>query len=52
MTESGALDSLAAEPIDELDVMTLQSIAAMYAELDPVPPGLIERLTQLMTVAS
>jgi hypothetical protein len=44
MTESGALDSLAAESIDELDVRTLQGIAAMYAELDPVPPGLIERL--------
>ena len=44
MTESGALDSLAAESIDELDVRTLRGIAAMYAELDPVPPGLIERL--------
>lgn len=44
MTETGGLDSLAAESIDDQDVAVLRAIATMYSAEDPVPPGLIERL--------
>jgi hypothetical protein len=50
MTESGSLDSLAAEPIDEWDVTTLQAIATMYTELDPVPAGMADRLQFAITL--
>jgi hypothetical protein len=44
MKEAGGVDSLAAEAIDDQDLAVLRSVATMYAESDPVPPGLIERL--------
>jgi hypothetical protein len=38
------LERLAAEPIDAVDERALAELARLYAEIDPVPPGLVERL--------
>lgn len=40
-----ALDVLAAAPLDGDDVAVLDRIAGLYERLDPVPPGLIDRIT-------
>jgi hypothetical protein len=42
--EHPSLDELAAGSIDELDIRNLGRIAQMYATLDPVPSGLVERV--------
>lgn len=44
------LDTLAAGEIDDLDVATLQRMAALYDTLDPVPPGLVETVTFELTL--
>lgn len=38
------LERLAGEPIDAVDERTLRRIAELYTHVDPVPPGLVERL--------
>lgn len=38
------LDALAAAPIDDDDVRLLRQVGAVYDSLDPVPPGLTERI--------
>lgn len=38
------IDRLAAEPLDDADEEILARIAAMYAELDPVPLDLVDRV--------
>lgn len=38
------LERLAAEPIDAVDERALRELAQLYALVDPVPPGLVERL--------
>lgn len=38
------LERLAAEPIDSADERALRELARLYAVVDPVPPGLVERL--------
>jgi len=37
-------DRLAADPIDAVDEGALRQLAEIHDELDPVPPGLVERL--------
>lgn len=44
MTPSPRLGELAAGQIDDLDLRALEELAALYAELDPVPDGLVERI--------
>lgn len=45
MTESpDALDRLAEEELDDVDERILADIAGLYAELDPVPGGLVDRI--------
>lgn len=39
-----SLDDLAAEAIDAVDERTLQRMRALYETLDPVPPGLVDRV--------
>lgn len=48
--ERAALDSLAAQPIDESDVALLRQVAAAYSAADAVPAGLVERLIFDVTV--
>jgi hypothetical protein len=48
--EDAALDLLAAEPIDDLDVAALRRMAGIYDALDPVPRGMIERIQFAMTL--
>jgi hypothetical protein len=40
-----SLDELAAGEIDTLDIETLHRMRAMYDALDPVPSGLVDRIT-------
>jgi hypothetical protein len=40
-----ALTALAAEQIDDVDVVALERIAALYTKLDPVPDNLIDRIS-------
>jgi hypothetical protein len=49
-SEDAALDLLAAEPIDDLDVAALRRMAGIYDALDPVPNGMIERVQFAMTL--
>ncbi|WP_148573433.1 carboxypeptidase regulatory-like domain-containing protein [Nocardioides caldifontis] len=37
-------DRLAAEPLDDSDVSVLQEVAALYEQVDPVPPDLVDRV--------
>ncbi len=39
-----ALDAIAAEQIDEIDIANLDRLASLYAKLDPVPSNLVERV--------
>jgi hypothetical protein len=39
------LDALAAAAIDEIDIDALERIAALYSALDPVPAGLVDRVS-------
>ncbi len=46
MTPSNpTVDELAAGEIDSLDLDTLRRMRAMYDVLDPVPPGLVDRIS-------
>jgi hypothetical protein len=38
-------EELAAEPVDDLDVELLRQIAGIYDQLDPVPAGLVDRIS-------
>lgn len=42
--------TLAAAPIDDVDLAVLDELAAAYADVDPVPDGLIERLQFAITL--
>jgi len=46
----GDADRLAADPIDAVDEGALRQLAEIYGELDPVPPGLVERLQFAVTL--
>lgn len=48
MTDS--VDSLAAGTLDPQDEQILREMASLYADLDPVPDGLVERLQFAMTL--
>ena len=52
MTESRqpSLDELAAGAIDDVDVDVLQQTAALFATLDPVPAGLVDRINFGLTL--
>jgi hypothetical protein len=50
MTDPRQLDELAAGQIDDFDADALARIAAMYDTLDPVPGGLVDRITFGMTL--
>jgi hypothetical protein len=43
-------ERLAAEPLDGDDLALLDSLRASYAEHDPVPPGLVERIQFELTL--
>jgi hypothetical protein len=45
-----SLSALAAAPIDDVDLDVLEQVAAAFAEADPVPDGLIERLQFAITL--
>jgi hypothetical protein len=45
-----SLTALAAAPIDDVDLAALDQLAAAYADVDPVPDGLIERLQFAITL--
>lgn len=45
MSTPHELDDLAGAPIDDTDVEVLARIAKLYSELDPVPTGLVDRVT-------
>src|SRR3954470_4345234 len=45
MTTSDNLDALASEPIDAEDERVLERMAALFDRLDPVPTGLVDRIT-------
>jgi hypothetical protein len=47
-----SLTELAAGPVDDADVRALQQVAAIYAAIDPVPPGLVDRIAFGMTLAA
>lgn len=47
---SAAERALAGQPLDETDEALLAAIAAMHAELDPVPDGLVERIQFELTL--
>ncbi len=38
------VDQLAQDPLDATDERVLREVGAMYDRVDPVPPGLVERL--------
>lgn len=42
--EERSLDALAAAPIDDADVRTLERLATLWDLIDPVPDGLVERI--------
>jgi hypothetical protein len=44
MTGPQDLDRLAEGPIDDDDVRVLQQVARLFDTLDPVPPGLVDRV--------
>jgi hypothetical protein len=44
------LEELAAEPVDDRDVAALDRLAAMYDAIDPVPGGLVDRITFAITL--
>jgi len=46
------LDRLAAEPVDAEDLRALTALRSIFADSDPVPPGLAERSKFAMTVAA
>ena len=39
------LAALAGEPLDDADAATVQQLRRLYVELDPVPAGLLDRVT-------
>ena len=43
-TRRPSLAELTAGPIDDVDVRSLGRVADLYDRLDPVPPGLVERV--------
>jgi hypothetical protein len=45
-----ALEELAAGQIDENDVRALEQLAALYDTLDPVPTGLLDRISFAVTL--
>ncbi len=45
-------ERLAGEPVDATDVRVLAAVRAAHDALDPVPPGLVDRITFAMSVAS
>ena len=45
-----SLSALAAAPIDDVDLAVLDQLAAAYADADPVPDGLLERLQFAITL--
>jgi hypothetical protein len=45
MSNETELDLLASEPIDEQDERALGRMRAMYEALDPVPTGLVDRIS-------
>ena len=45
MSTADDLDALAAQPIDVEDERVLAHMAAMFDRLDPVPSGLVDRIT-------
>lgn len=45
-----SIDELADMPIDDTDVEVLRQTAAMFDELDPVPAGLVDRITFGLTL--
>src|SRR3954454_17415159 len=50
MTTSDNLDALASEPIDAEDERVLDRMAALFDRLDPVPAGLVDRITFGITI--
>ncbi len=51
MTDDGALDELATQPVDHDDVALLAELARIYERIDPVPEGLVERIGFTLTLA-
>ncbi|MGN6605574.1 MAG: carboxypeptidase regulatory-like domain-containing protein [Jatrophihabitans sp.] len=45
-----SLDELAAAPLDAVDAEVLARMAALYDALDPVPAGLVDRITFAITL--
>jgi hypothetical protein len=45
-----SIAALAAAPLDEVDLALLDRLAAEYAQTDPVPDGLVERVQFAMTL--
>lgn len=45
MNSDPSLDDLAAGSLDETDALTLLRMRALYDTLDPVPAGLVDRIT-------
>jgi hypothetical protein len=43
-------EALAAEPMDDQDEATMQLLAALYEQIDPVPADLVERLQFTITL--
>ena len=43
-TDDRELDALAAEPLDERDLLVLQRMAALYDRIDPLPVGLVDKV--------
>jgi hypothetical protein len=52
MKESSGVEpaDLAAGSLDDQDAQILRAVATMYSELDPVPPGMIERMQFAITL--
>jgi len=46
----GDADRIAADQIDAVDERALRRLAEIYDELDPVPPGMVERLQFAVTL--
>ncbi len=44
MDDERTLAELAAEPLDDVDAATLHEVRAVYEDLDPVPPDLVDRV--------
>jgi hypothetical protein len=44
MDDDRTLAELAAQPLDDVDAATLNEVRAVYDDLDPVPPDLVERV--------